>query len=524
MYRLIAAAFFCFLVLTTSNQAQSAGLQTNYCAPAQATDLRSQLNNLLHSIGEFRLTGASPGAISHAIDPIVSHRLYAPLISASNDPNLPKTWRTLYRLKEQGAIFSSVTRAPNGAIYFATKRGVIYKYYAGATTLFLDLSAEVSSVNDRGLNAIAASPDGHYLYIFYVRDEPWNVPDVQDERDLVLERISLFNPALRGVVLHGIPSTSITHTAGTLRFGGPDELFVGVGDDALNEPDTLKLLALDPDSYYGKVLRINPQTGGGLPDNPFWDGDPMSVRSKVYAMGFRNPFSSYYNQAEKRLYVGDVGEQTIEEINRVEPGKSYGWPCKEGANAYLWAPDICPAHVSVPPFAAYTHQQCGSAITGLAFWKGQWLATDYVTGSVIDVFSCRPLFQFSYVTSLMILPDDDLIVLQYAGASGQYYGEVMAYSSAPTDVIPAPPPAPTYTITISRVDANNFEAKAIAADGFDQSAKIIWNAIVHHNAHIHPDFANGVGATFVLERTTHPEGWVELCATLGASASCIRVN
>jgi hypothetical protein len=388
----------------------------------------------------------------------------------------------------------------------------------------------VSSVNDRGLNAIAASPDGRYLYVFYVRDEPNQTPDVLDERDLVLERISTTNPALRGVVLKGIPSTSITHTAGMLKFGRPNELFVGIGDDALNEDDALKLYSLDIDKPYGKILRIDPTTGGGLPDNPFWDGDPYSWQSKVFATGFRNPFSGYFDPDKNELYVGDVGEQKWEEVNLVKAGRSYGWPCYEGyrQNQYLGCFDTEPPR-EIPnvtwPIIAYPHD-CETAVTGVTRWKGQLLVSDYGCGTIknwTNPFKPVTLWQFQFVTGIMTMPGDELITLQFRGVSGQFYGEVMRYSSDAGNIGPVSP-QPTYTITITAISSDTFEATAIAEDGTDASDLVEWNAVIHHDAHIHPDYARGTGKVFTLVRSGHPEGWIELCATLGASAKCIRVD
>jgi hypothetical protein len=458
-----------------------------------------------------------------------SNQTFLPVVS--NIPTqTPPEWRTLYRVKEQGAILSSVTYAPDGTIYFATKRGTIYKHAGGETTLFLDITAEVSSVFDRGLNAIAASPDGRYLYVFYVRDEPSHTPDVLEERDLVLERISTTNPALRSVVLKGIPSTAITHTAGMLVFGKPNELFIGIGDDALNEDDAFKLYSLDIDKPYGKVLRIDPNTGGGLPDNPYWNGDPYSWQSKVFAMGFRNPFSGYYDQRAGQLFVGDVGEQRWEEVNLVKAGHVYGWPCYEGTRPYLYQGCHEPDNPrEIPnltwPVIAYPHD-CETAITGVTRWKGRLLVSDYGCGTIKDwtgPSGPATLWEFQYVTSIISLPRDELIVLQFKGSSGQFYGEVLRYSSDGVSV-GSGSPEPEYAITITSLGGDTFHATAIAGDGTDASNKVEWNAVIHHDAHVHPDYARGSGATFKLVRSGHPEGWIELCASLGASASCVRVD
>ena len=99
--------------------------------------------------------------------------------------------------------------------------------------------------------------------------------------------------------------------------GGP-----GVGRDQLAR----RVQALD--SLAGKVLRVD-RSGRGVRGNPFWDGNPNANRSKVWARGFRNPFRLSI-LPNGQLLVGDVGFNREEELDIVEPGGDYGWPCREG--------------------------------------------------------------------------------------------------------------------------------------------------------------------------------------------------
>ncbi|NNE00343.1 MAG: sugar dehydrogenase, partial [Pirellulaceae bacterium] len=128
-----------------------------------------------------------------------------------------------------------------------------------------------------------------------------------------------------------INSDSTTHTVASLAFGVDGNLFVSIGDGAsYNDVDPRAVRVQDIDSLSGKVLRIDPITGQGLSDNPFYDGDPDSNRSKVYQLGLRNPFRISVDQATGQLYVGDVGWTTWEEVNTGGPGTNFGWPYYEG--------------------------------------------------------------------------------------------------------------------------------------------------------------------------------------------------
>lgn len=95
------------------------------------------------------------------------------------------------------------------------------------------------------------------------------------------------------------------------------------------------------DSLGGKLLRINPADGKGICQgsgfsvlNPFCDGNPDSVKSKIYALGLRNPFSMNVMAPPPPVtndpgipVIGDVGEGGYEEVNLVtSPGMNFGWP------------------------------------------------------------------------------------------------------------------------------------------------------------------------------------------------------
>lgn len=149
----------------------------------------------------------------------------------------------------------------------------------------------------------------------------------------------------------------------------------------------------DPTGLDGAVLRIDPDTGQGLPGNPMFGSLDANAR-RIIAYGFRNPFRFVVDPANDQLYVGNVGWGGYEEIDRVpatpSPAFNSGWPCYEGPDENEGYEglglNLCenlyddPGAVT-PPFFLYQHSnavtpgdpctaEAGSAISGLALYGG----------------------------------------------------------------------------------------------------------------------------------------------------------
>ncbi|EMI57315.1 protein containing Legume lectin, beta chain [Rhodopirellula sallentina SM41] len=278
---------------------------------------------------------------------------------------------------------------PDGTMLIAEKGGVV-KARVGesvSSTPFIDISTMVNGTRDRGLLDIAVHPDfenNPYVYLLFTYDPPevYNQaagtlagPNGNGNRAGRLIRVTAdvdngYHTAVAGseVVLLGtnstwdnfngfanstfdfneppagelpdgsyledfIPSDSESHTIGALAFGTDGNLFVSIGDGAsYNRVDVRADRVQDIDSLSGKVLRIDPITGEGLTDNPFFNGDADANRSKVYQLGLRNPFRMSVDPETGQLYVGDVGWTKWEEINAAGPGANFGWPFYEGGS------------------------------------------------------------------------------------------------------------------------------------------------------------------------------------------------
>jgi glucose/arabinose dehydrogenase len=116
------------------------------------------------------------------------------------------------------------------------------------------------------------------------------------------------------VVLKGIPN-GYRHDGGRLLFAPDGSLFVSTGETGRDE------LAQDPRSYGGKILRI---TTDGKP----WPGNPLAG-SRVWTMGHRNVEGLAFDD-HQQLWATEFGDQTWDELNRIDKGRNYGWPLEEG--------------------------------------------------------------------------------------------------------------------------------------------------------------------------------------------------
>lgn len=278
-------------------------------------------------------------------------------------------------------FLTAIAFAPDGRMFIALKGGVVRVYRNGSllATPFVDISSEVGDRHDRGLLGIAVHPEfpaQPYVYLLYTHDPPGVTPDAEGARVAQLLRVeadpafdhdrarttagsrvvlvgtnstlaNIGNPTngrdharpscMTGFSMAGapvqdcIPSDEKSHTIGTVAFAPDGSLFLTAGDDSdYTAVDPRALRAQMLDSLAGKILRIDPITGLGLPDKPFYQpGAPGSNRSRVWAYGLRNPFRVAIRPGTTDAYIGDVGWNVWEEIH-VGKGANFGWPCYEG--------------------------------------------------------------------------------------------------------------------------------------------------------------------------------------------------
>jgi glucose/arabinose dehydrogenase len=273
--------------------------------------------------------------------------------------------------------------APDGRVYIARKSGVIDVWDAGVRHTFFDIRDEVNSAQSRGMLAVAVDPayatNKRVFAIFTQELDPAN-PDQSGPAggEIISVRAQtahpdVGDPATRVTLLSGYQSVEREHTVGGLRFDAAGHLLATFGD--AKDPgvdDGGALQAMNLDDLRGKLVRLDRNTGAGVPGNPYFDpANPTSVRSRVYARGLRNAYRFTVDPDNGTLYVGDVGWNTWEMLNAFpvatsnpDKDRNAGWPCYEGGNGVaLPQPDFQYAPASQSACAAvYPPSEGGTGI------------------------------------------------------------------------------------------------------------------------------------------------------------------
>ncbi len=256
--------------------------------------------------------------------------------------------------------------------------------------LIFDINERVGHWGDHGLLGFTFDPnyiENRYIYMAYVLDRHYLMhygtdqydPDSTVKKQATIARVSRFtinetfdfiDPATEKILIgktieDAVPIVADFHGIGSLFFGTDGSLIFSTGDggndhvldaesdnfhseQALNDGIIKAKELIGPfrsqllDNLNGKILRFNPETGEGYPSNPFYDSDnPNSAKSKVFMLGFRNPFSVFLVEGTGSHNVedgnpglmigGDVGASSWEELNfMTTKGQNFGWPSYEG--------------------------------------------------------------------------------------------------------------------------------------------------------------------------------------------------
>jgi glucose/arabinose dehydrogenase len=342
---------------------------------------------------------------------------------------------------------------PDGRVLVAEKHGIVKGIKNGSVlpAPFIDISTEVNDYWDHGLLGIAADPNfatNNFVYLLYTYED--NPAQFNGSKTARLTRVTAngdtASPFTETVLLGTVTGSScnlfapgsdclvsdgVTHSIGSVRFAPDGTMFITIGDGAnFNTVDNNAYRAQDLNWLAGKLLHIT-TTGQGIPTNPFFNGDVNANRSKVHALGFRNPFRMQLRPSTSTPYLGDVGWDTWEEINVGKSGANYGWPCYEGN---FQQAGYAPAAVCQSLYALGA-----SAVTsGIVVWNHNGASAAAIGGSFYTGTLYPPQYQGAY-----FFGDYGQNVIRYAtvDASNNLVGgptDFVTAADGPVDIEMAP--------------------------------------------------------------------------------------
>lgn len=274
----------------------------------------------------------------------------------------------------------------SGRLFVTEQAGAIWAVRDGSRgeRPFLDIGELVgASGNEQGLLSVAFHPryvENGMLFVYYTDRRGDTVVaryQVSDDPDLA-------DPASATVVLTQDQPAG-NHNGGQLAFGPDGYLYVGLGDgggggDTYGNGQNLG-------SLLGAILRLDvdgEQPYAAPADNPFVGRD--AARPEIWAWGLRNPWRFSFDRATGDLYIADVGQNAVEEVN-VQPaasagGENYGWNRMEGASCFRAT--ACDQSGLTLPVATYAHGSAegGCSITGGYVYRGVYFYSDYCSGNL----------------------------------------------------------------------------------------------------------------------------------------------
>ncbi|WP_419163788.1 PQQ-dependent sugar dehydrogenase [Candidatus Palauibacter sp.] len=259
-------------------------------------------------------------------------------------------------------------------LFLVEKTGRIRIADAGGQLLgtpFLDLTGRVGTASEGGLLTMVFHPryaDNGYVYVYYT--------DTGD--DTVVERYTVssdpgrLDPGSAKQIL-ALTQRRTNHNGGMLQFGPDGMLYIFLGDEGGGGDPFGN--GQNPETLHGSILRID--VDGGDPyaipdDNPF--AGQEGARGEIWAIGVRNPWRSTFDPEGDVLYVADVGQNEIEEINAVpagEAGVNYGWNTMEGSTCFQSSG--CDMSGLTLPVVEYTHAGGACSVTGGYVYRGSRL-------------------------------------------------------------------------------------------------------------------------------------------------------
>ncbi len=236
-------------------------------------------------------------------------------------------------------------------------------------TPFLDISSRLTSGGERGLLSLAFHPQYKSNGLFFVYFTGLN-GEIRVERYSVSSNANIANAASSKLILSAAHSFAPNHNGGLAMFGSDGMLYLGLcdgvggGDPLGNGQNKTTLL--------GSLLRIDVNSGDPyvIPaGNPY--ANDAAARPEIWAIGLRNPWRYAFDAQTGLLYIADVGQDKLEEIDVVpatQAGVNYGWKIMEASSCYNAT--SCSRTGLQLPVLDYSHADGSCSITGGFVYRG----------------------------------------------------------------------------------------------------------------------------------------------------------
>ncbi len=286
-----------------------------------------------------------------------------------------------------------ITNAGDSRLFVAEQVGRILIVNSDGqlkTQPFLDIRDRVTFGGERGLLGIAFHPDYKAKGYFYV-----NYVGADDISTISRFKVSSANADTADpqseIKLLTIAQPYPNHNGGDLIFGPDGYLYIGLGDGGLGGDPGNR--AQNPMDYLGKMLRIDVNHGNPYaipPSNPFYNS--VTTLGEIWALGLRNPWRFSFDRLTGDLWIADVGQNAIEEIN-FQPasgngGQNYGWRCYEGNEVYNISGCAASSSLTFPVYQ-YEHGIECSVTGGYVFrgdnsslYYGHYFFADYCSDKI----------------------------------------------------------------------------------------------------------------------------------------------
>lgn len=288
-----------------------------------------------------------------------------------------------------------VTQPPQGGKVFVVERRGYVRALRGTRVQkrpYINLTRRVMSKDlSQGLLSIAFAPDfatSRRVYAYFTNKSG-------DQVVAEMRANAQDTGMVRGVrIVLEMNDFAPSHNGGQLKFGPDGYLYISTGDGGYSTKGDPRRTALNRNSLLGKILRIDPRKSGSLsytspPANPFVG---VPGRDEIFSMGLRNPWRFSFDASRNLIAIGDVGQESFEEVNIASlesaRGANFGWSAFEALRPYN-AGQLGLANGRIAPALAYSHSN-GCSVTGGVFVKdpsltllaGRYLYADYCAGKL----------------------------------------------------------------------------------------------------------------------------------------------